>query len=184
MPEFQASLADRGVVYDRQESHRVGRQHFVEERLIGVEQPDEIDVPFQVRWLRRQLLYDPLDLRFLAIDTRGQEPGQAQHLPLGLRESRGLIELRVVEQVDPVLRDSEHCVCHEKSPFEETGRVVRISSHVPPIGRDGIEHIFDLARECHLGHRQGKPLGLLDGGLRRHRQDVRVGRHVHEDRPL
>ena len=85
MPELQARLADRRIVDDRQEPGRVGHQHLVEERLVGVEQLDQVDVPFEVGGLLAELLQGALHLGLFGVHGGGQEPGQAQRLPLGLR---------------------------------------------------------------------------------------------------
>ncbi len=45
MPKFEAGLADSRVVHDGQETGGVGHHHPVEERLIGIEQPDSDNGP-------------------------------------------------------------------------------------------------------------------------------------------
>ena len=71
--ELQARLADRRGVDDRQEPRRVGHQHLVEERLVGVEQLDQVDVALQVGGLLAELLQDALDLGLVAVDRRRAE---------------------------------------------------------------------------------------------------------------
>jgi hypothetical protein len=105
VPELQARLADGRVVHDRQEPGRVGHQHLVEKGLVGVEQLDQVDVAFEVVGLLDELLQDALQLGFFGLHGGGEESGQAQRLPLGLVECGGLVELRVVQEVDPALRD-------------------------------------------------------------------------------
>jgi hypothetical protein len=36
------------------------------------------------------------------------------------------------------------------------------SNQFPPVSRDGIQHIVNLACEGHFGHRQGEARGLLN----------------------
>jgi hypothetical protein len=104
VPELQTRLADRRVVDDRQEPGRVGHQHLVEERFVSVEQLDQVDVPFEVGRLLAELLQGAPHLGFFGVHRGGQEPGQAQRVPLGRGEGGGLAELWVAQEVDPALR--------------------------------------------------------------------------------
>jgi hypothetical protein len=42
------------------------------------------------------------------------------------------------------------------------------SNHFPPVGRDGIQYIVNLACESDFGHRQRETRGLLNCRSRRH----------------
>ena len=106
VPELQACLADRRIVDDWQEPGRVGHQQLVEERFIGVEQLDQVDVPLEVGGFLAELLQGALHLGFFGVDSGGQKPRQAQRLPLGRGEGGELVELWVAQQVDPALRDT------------------------------------------------------------------------------
>ena len=103
VPEFQAGLSHRRVVDDRQKPRRVRHQHLVEKRLIGVQQRDQVDVTLQVRRLLAELPQDAQDLVLLVIDAGRQEPGQAQRVALLFGKGRGLVELRVVQDVGAAL---------------------------------------------------------------------------------
>ena len=83
MPELQAGLADRRGIHDRQETRRVGHQHLVEQRLVGVKQADKVDVAVQVGGFGRQLLHHPLDLRLFAcrLPTAGARSGPTPRAP-------------------------------------------------------------------------------------------------------
>ena len=102
--ELQARLAHRRVIQNRQEPRRIGHDHLVEQHLIGVQQPDQVDVALQIGRLVAELLQRPPDLGLLAVHPGRQQPGQAERLALGLREGRGLVTLRIVQQFDPTLR--------------------------------------------------------------------------------
>src|SRR5262249_27678378 len=91
MSEFQARLRHRRVIEYRQESRRIGHHDLVEERLIGFEQPDQIDGPLQIRRLGAQLLHDPLDLRLLWFDARPPGPSEAERLAFPFRKMRGVV---------------------------------------------------------------------------------------------
>ena len=67
---------------------------------------DQVDVPFEVGGLVAELLQGTRHLGFFGVHPGGQEPGQAQRLPLGRGEGGGLVELWVVQEVDPALRDT------------------------------------------------------------------------------
>jgi len=114
VPELQAGLADRGIVHDGQESDGVGHQHLVEQRLVGIKKPDEVDVAFQVSRLRTELLHHAADLDFLRVHPRGKESRQAQRLALSFAEGCGFVGFGVAQHVEsatPADRFFDFCHC-------------------------------------------------------------------------
>src|SRR5207344_2176847 len=72
--EFQAGFADGGVVDDRQEARGIGHQGAIEQRLVVIEEPDQIDVAIDVAGLVPELLPYALELHVLRFDGVGQQP--------------------------------------------------------------------------------------------------------------
>ena len=56
----------------------------------------------------------------------------------------------------------------EDSGRTPVGRPQCGSNQFPPVGRDGIQYIVNLACESDFGHRQGEARSLLDCRPRRH----------------
>ena len=98
MAEFQAGFADGRVVDDRQEARGIGHQRPVEQRLVVIEQTDQVDVAVDVAGLVPKLLQHALELHVLAFDGIGQEPGQLQRFAFGVRECGRFVESRVEYQ--------------------------------------------------------------------------------------
>ena len=71
--ELQAGLADGRVVDDRQEARRVRHQGAVEQRLVLVEQPDQVDVAIEIGGLVSELLKDAPQLHVLVLDDIRQQ---------------------------------------------------------------------------------------------------------------
>ena len=57
--ELQAGLADGRVVHDRQKPRRIGHDRPIEERLVVVEQIDEVDVAIEIGGLMAELHHHP-----------------------------------------------------------------------------------------------------------------------------
>lgn len=51
-------------------SRGVGHEYPVEEGLVGVEQPDQLDAALKIRRLGPEVLQDSLNLGLLGVDTR------------------------------------------------------------------------------------------------------------------
>ena len=102
--ELQAGLADGRVVHDGQEARRVRHQRAVEERLVVVEQVDQVDVRAPGRWpcasscCRTRRSWGSSDSV-----TSGNQPHQAERLALRLGVGGGLVERRIVQDVDAAL---------------------------------------------------------------------------------
>ena len=103
MAELQAGLGDRRVVHDGQETGWVRHQRAVEERLVVVQQLDQVDVALQVRGLVAELLEDAAELEVLRLGRVGDQPHQAEGLALRLGVGGGLVEHGVVQDVDAAL---------------------------------------------------------------------------------
>ena len=103
--ELQAGLADGRVIDDRQEAGRIRHQGAVEQRLVLVEQPDQVDVAIEIGGLVSELLKDAPQLHVLVLDDIRQQTSQTQRLALGERERRGLVEAAVVEEVHAALAE-------------------------------------------------------------------------------
>ena len=101
VPELETGLADRRVVDDRKKSRRVGHDRAVEKRFVVVEQIDEVDVAIEIGVFVAELLHDPAELEVLRLRHIRNQPDQAQRLTLGLGEGGGLIERRIVQEIDP-----------------------------------------------------------------------------------
>jgi hypothetical protein len=54
----------------------------------------------------RELLHDPAKLQVLRFRVIGNQSDQAQRLALGLGESGGLVQCRIVEKIDTALGDA------------------------------------------------------------------------------
>lgn len=91
--EFQAGLADGGVVDDRQEARGIGHQGAIEQRLVVIEEPDQIDVAIDVAGLVPELLQYALELHVLGFDGVGQQPGQLQRFAFGVHKGGRFGEL-------------------------------------------------------------------------------------------
>ncbi len=101
--ELQAGLADGRVIDDRQEAGRIRHQGAVEQRLVLVEQPDQVDVAIEIGGLVSELLKDAPQLHVLVLDDIRQQTSQTQRLALGEREGCGLVEAAVLEEVHAAL---------------------------------------------------------------------------------
>jgi len=107
--ELQACLGDGRVVHDGQEPRRVRHQRAVEERLVVVQQLDQVDVALQVRGLVAELLQDPAELEVLRLGRVRDQPHQAEGLALRLGVGGGLVEHRVVQEVNAALALDGDC---------------------------------------------------------------------------
>ena len=135
--ELQAGLADGRVVDDRQEAGGIRHQGAVEQRLVLVEQPDQVDVAIEIGGLVSELLKDAPQLHVLVLDDIRQQTSQAQRLALGECERRGFVEAAIVEEVHPTLaernaghvrgRIAGHCFSHNLAPDKS-----RIGTFVSP----------------------------------------------------
>jgi hypothetical protein len=97
--EFQAGLADGGVVDDRQEARGIGHQGAIEQRLVVIEEPDQIDVAIDVAGLVPELLQYALELHVLGFDGVGQQPGQLQRFAFGVHEGGRFGELGLQKEL-------------------------------------------------------------------------------------
>ena len=75
--EGQARLRDRRVVEDRHEAHRIGHHRAVEQRLVPVQQADQIDVPLKVGRLGFQVPHHPFNLPVQALRRRRKQTLEA-----------------------------------------------------------------------------------------------------------
>ena len=96
--EAKAGLAHRRRVHERQEPAGIGHEDPIEERLVGVLELREVDVPLEIGRLRVELRHRASQLRLKIVDALGKQPEQAESLALVLVESRGLVQPGVVEQ--------------------------------------------------------------------------------------
>lgn len=112
MAELEARLADRGGVQDRQKTCGIRHHDLIEERLVGVEQRDQIDVAFEVGRLVPDLLQRPLQLRLRGIDAGGKQAGQSQGLALSLGEGSGFVAVGIAQELDPAVRSEQFCTIH------------------------------------------------------------------------
>ena len=103
MAELQAGLGDGRVVHDGQEPRRVRHQRAVEERLVVVQQADQVDVALQVGGLVPELLQDAAELEVLRLGHVRDQPHQAEGLALRLGVGGGLVEHGIVQEVDAAL---------------------------------------------------------------------------------
>jgi len=71
--EFQTGLADRRIINDRQKVRRVGHDRPIEQRLVVVEQINQVDVALEVASLGAELHPHPVQLHIHALgDVRHQ----------------------------------------------------------------------------------------------------------------
>src|SRR5437773_1364809 len=71
VPELLTRLADRRRVDDRKEARWVGHEHAVEERLVGVLELRQIDVPLEIGRLAVELSERATQLRVEVVDPFG-----------------------------------------------------------------------------------------------------------------
>ena len=98
MAEAKAGLAHRRRVHERQEPGGIGHEDPIEERLVGVLELREVDVPLEIGRLRVELRHRASQLRLKIVDALGKQPEQAESLALVLVESGGLVQPGFVEQ--------------------------------------------------------------------------------------
>jgi hypothetical protein len=91
MAEFQASLAHGWVVDDWEKACRVGHEHPIEQRLVGIQEPHQVDIAFEVRGLMAEV-HDALNLHVFRIDGLRHESDQRQRLTFRLGEGGGLVQ--------------------------------------------------------------------------------------------
>jgi hypothetical protein len=96
--EGEAGIGDRRVIDDRHEARRIGHERAVEQRLVPVRQPDQIDVALEIVRLRVQLLQHALQVPVEAFHRVGQKPFQPVVAALFQSERRAFVQGRGVEQ--------------------------------------------------------------------------------------
>jgi hypothetical protein len=94
--EGEAGIGDRRVVEDRHKARRVGHDGAVEQRLVPVRQPDQIDVAFEVGRFCIEMTHDALDLPVEALDRMRQQPLQPTCAALFEAEGSTLVANRIV----------------------------------------------------------------------------------------
>ena len=92
MAELEAGLADGRVVDDRQKARRVGHDGPIEERLVVVEQIDQVDVAIEVGGLVAELHHDAAQLQVLGLGDVGHQADEAERLLFRLGEGGRLVE--------------------------------------------------------------------------------------------
>ena len=102
--ELLTGLADGRCVHDRHEPGRVGHEHAVEERLIGVLELREIDVSLEVGRLAVELRERPSQLRIEIVDTLREKAEKPECFALLVAERRRLVAPRVMKQIGPARR--------------------------------------------------------------------------------
>ncbi len=92
MAELQADVADRGIVDDRKEPSRIGHDGAIEQRLVVVEQVDQIDVAVEVGRLVTELHVHALQLDIHFFGDVRHEADDTERLLFRLGECRRLVE--------------------------------------------------------------------------------------------
>ncbi len=78
MIKLQASLTNRGVVDDLQETRRIGHESVVEQGLVDLQKIHQIDVAFQVGGLLLELPKNPGKLSVDGFGDVGHEANQSK----------------------------------------------------------------------------------------------------------
>ena len=102
--KFEARVANGRVVHDGKESRRIGHDRAVEERLIVIEQIDEVDVAVEIRRLVRELQHDAAQLQVFRLGRVGDEADEPERLTLRLGVGRRLVEGGIVKKFAAALR--------------------------------------------------------------------------------
>ena len=97
--ELQTGFANRRIINDRQKVRRVGHYRPIEQRLVVLEQIDQIDVTLEVGGLGAELHPHPVQLDVHALGDVGRQADDAARLLFRFGESGGLVERRIVEKV-------------------------------------------------------------------------------------
>ena len=96
MAELLTGLSDCRRVHDGHESRRVGHQHAIEERLVGVLELRQVDVALEVSCLAVELRERSFELRVEIVDALGEQTEESEGLALLLAEGRRLVAARVM----------------------------------------------------------------------------------------
>ena len=84
--ELEAGFADGRVIDDRQKARRVGHDRPIEERLVMVEQIDQVDVAVEVGGLVTELHHHPAQLQIFGLGDIGHQADDSQSLLFRLGE--------------------------------------------------------------------------------------------------
>jgi hypothetical protein len=69
MSKLQAGFSDCRIIDDRQEACRVGHDGSIEQRLIVIEEVDEVDVTVEIAALVAKLHHNAAELQILRLDN-------------------------------------------------------------------------------------------------------------------
>src|SRR5262249_60438191 len=104
--ELETGFPDRRVINDRQKARRVGHYGPLEQRLIVVEQIDQIDVSIKVGVLVAELHHHPAQLYVQGLGDVGHKADDSERLLFRLAEGGRLVERRIQNQVDSAFAGS------------------------------------------------------------------------------
>ncbi len=102
--EREASVGNGRVIDNRHEPRRIGHERVIEQRLVPVREPDQIDVALEIARLGLEVLQHTLALSIEALHGRGQKSLQSVAAALVGAESsplvlNGVVEYRLAAQV-------------------------------------------------------------------------------------
>src|SRR5450631_1722692 len=98
MPKLEASLRNRRVIEDGNETLRVGHHDFVKQRFIAIHESNQIDIAVKVGKFVFQVIEDPHYLAINVFDFFRQKTIQSIFLAFCFRERRPFVTRGIVQE--------------------------------------------------------------------------------------